>query len=42
MSFKCAQFPMHLILFAVFFYARYTMSFRGLEDFMAERGFKIR
>jgi putative transposase len=37
-SFKGAQFPREVILFAVFFYVRYTVSYRDLEEIMAERG----
>jgi putative transposase len=37
-SFKGAQFPKEMILFAVFFYVRYTVSYRDLEEIMAERG----
>ena len=37
-SFKGAQFPKEVILFAVFFYVRYSVSYRGLEEIMAERG----
>lgn len=37
-SFKGAQFPKEVTLFAVFFYVRYTVSYRDLEEIMAERG----
>ena len=37
-SFKGSQFPQDVILFAVFFYVRYTVSYRDLEEIMAERG----
>ena len=37
-SFKGAQFPQDVILFDVFFYLRYTVSYRDLEEIMAERG----
>lgn len=37
-SFKGAQFPRKVILFAVFFYVRYTVSYRDPEEIMAERG----
>lgn len=37
-SFKGAHFPREVILFAVFFYARYTVSYRDLEEIMAGRG----
>lgn len=31
-SFKGAQFPKEVILFAVFFYVRYTVSYRDLRS----------
>jgi putative transposase len=34
-SFKGAQFPKEVILFAGFFYVRYTVSYRDLEEIMA-------
>ncbi len=37
-EFKGVQFPKSAILFAVFFYVRYAVSFRDLEEIMAERG----
>jgi len=37
-SFKGAHFPKDVILFAIFFYGRYTVSYRDLEEIMAERG----
>ena len=37
-SFKGAQFPQHVILHAVFFYVRYGVSYRDLEEILAERG----
>jgi putative transposase len=40
-SFKDAQIPKHVILFAVFFYVRYTVSYRDLEETMAERGVTV-
>lgn len=36
-SFKGAQFPKEVILFAVFFYVRDTVSYRDLEDRARER-----
>lgn len=36
-SFKGAQFPKHVILHAVFFYVRYGVSYRDLEEILAER-----
>ena len=40
-SFKGAQFPKEIILFAVFFYVRCTVSYRDLELIMAERGVNV-
>ena len=40
-SFKGAQFPKEIILFAMFFYVRYTVSYRDLEEIMAERGVNV-
>ena len=36
--FKGAQFPRDVILHAVFFYVRYAVSYRDLEEILAERG----
>lgn len=38
---KGAHFPKEVILFTVFFYVRYTVSYRDLEDIMAECGIAI-
>ena len=40
-SFKGAHFPKGVILFAVFFYVRYGVSYRDLEEIMAERGVSV-
>ncbi len=40
-SFKGAQYPKDVILFAVFFYLRYGVSYRDLEEFMHERGVAV-
>lgn len=40
-SFKGAQYPKDVILFAVIFYVRYGVSYRGLEEIMAERGVSV-
>ncbi|WP_298854136.1 IS6 family transposase [uncultured Ruegeria sp.] len=40
-SFKGAQYPKDVILFAVFFYIRYGVSYRDLEEIMAERGVSV-
>jgi len=37
-SFKGAQYPKSVILFAVYFYVRFPVSYRDLEEIMAERG----
>ena len=34
-SFKGARFPREVILFAVFFCVRYTVSYRDLEEILA-------
>ena len=40
-SFKGTHFPKDIILFAVFFYVRYGVSYRDLEEIMEERGVKV-
>ena len=40
-SFKGAHFPNDVILYAVFFYVRYGVSYRDLEEIMEERGVKV-
>ena len=40
-SFKGAHCPTDVILYAVFFYVRYAMSYRDLEEILAERGFVV-
>ena len=40
-SFKGAQFPKDVILFAVFFDVRYTVSCRDLEAIVAKRGVRV-
>ena len=37
-SFKGAQYPKSVILYAVYFYARFPVSYRDLEEVMAEAG----
>ena len=37
-DFSGVQFPKAVILYAVFFYVRYAVSYRDLEEIMAERG----
>jgi small neutral amino acid transporter SnatA (MarC family) len=38
LSFKGTHFPKDVILYAVFFYVRYGVSYRDLEEIMEERG----
>ena len=40
-DFKGARYPKDVILYAIFFYARYAASYRDLEEIMAERGVKV-
>jgi hypothetical protein len=40
-NFKGDHFPKSVILYAVFFYVRYGVSYRDLEEIMAERGVEI-
>jgi putative transposase len=39
-SFKGAHYPKDVILYAVFFYVRYGVSYRDLEEIMEERALK--
>ncbi|WP_372574774.1 IS6 family transposase [Ruegeria jejuensis] len=40
-EFKGAHFPQSVILFAVYFYVRYGVSYRDLEEIMGERGVSV-
>lgn len=40
-SFKCHRFPPEIIQNAVWLYARFTLSFRDVEDVLAERGIDV-
>jgi len=40
-SFSGTQFPKDVILYAVFFYVRYGVSFRDVEEIFAERNVKV-
>jgi putative transposase len=40
-DFKGSHYPRSVILYAVFFYVRYAVSYRDLEEIMAERGVEI-
>lgn len=41
LSFKGAQFPKHVILHVIFFYVRYGVSYRDLEEILSDRGVHI-
>ncbi|TXL13035.1 IS6 family transposase, partial [Methylococcaceae bacterium HT4] len=41
LSFKGTHFPKYVILYAVFFYVRYGVSYRDLEEIMEERGVEV-
>lgn len=40
-DFKGSHYPKSVILYAVFFYVRYGVSYRDLEEIMAERGVEV-
>ena len=40
-DFKGAHYPSEVILYSVFFYVRYGISYRNLEEIMAERGVSV-
>ncbi len=40
-DFKGSHYPREVILYAVFFYVRYAVSYRDLEEIMAERGIEV-
>ena len=40
-SFKGRHYPREAILFAVFFYVRYPVSYHDLEEIMEERGVDV-
>jgi putative transposase len=40
-NFKGNHYPKDVILYAVFFYVRYAVSYRDLEEIMAERGVEV-
>ncbi|KPU82880.1 integrase [Marinosulfonomonas sp. PRT-SC04] len=40
-DFKGSHYPKDVILYAVFFYVRYGVSYRDLEEIMAERGVEV-
>ncbi len=40
-DFKGVHYPKSVILYAVYFHARYGVSYRDLEEIMAERGVSV-
>lgn len=40
-DFKGAHFPKSVILYAVFFYVRYSVSYHDLQEILAERGVSV-
>lgn len=40
-SFKVVHYPKSVILYAVYFYVRYAVSYQDLEELMAERGVDV-
>jgi len=40
-DFKGSHYPKDVILYAVFFYVRYAVSYHDLEEIMTERGVQI-
>lgn len=40
-DFKGSHYPKGVILYAVFFYVRYAVSYRNLEEIMEERGVDV-
>jgi putative transposase len=40
-DFKVSHYPRGVILFAVFFYVRYAVSYRDMDEIMAERGVRV-
>ncbi len=40
-SYRCHRFPAEIIQYAVLLYCRFSLSFRDVEDLLAERGLYI-
>ena len=40
-SFRGSHYPKEVILYAVYFYVRYGISYRDLEEILDERGIKV-
>lgn len=41
LSFKCHRFPAEVIRYAVWLYFRFTLSFRDVEELLAQRGIEV-
>ena len=42
LPFKRYRFPPDIIRYAIWLYARFTLSFRGVEEMLADRGLEVR
>jgi len=40
-SYRCHRFPPQIIQHAIWLYCRFTLSFRDVEDLLAERGLEV-
>ncbi len=40
-SYRCHRFPPQIIQHAIWLYCRFTLSFRDVEDMLAERGLEV-
>ena len=40
-SYRCHRFPPQIIQHAIWLYCRFTLSFRDVEDILAERGLDV-
>ncbi len=40
-SYRCHRFPPQIIQHAIWLYCRFTLSFRDVEDLLAERGLDV-
>ena len=40
-SYRCHRFPADVIQYAVWLYSKFTLSYRDIEDLLAERGLDI-
>lgn len=40
-SYRCHRFPPEIIQYAVWLYSKFTLSYRDIEDLLAERGLDV-